>query len=179
MGYETTPFITSISIDILSKYLKLCIPHTRTPCQKWNHVMQSVHELRCWRRLRFFKCGCIKSAGNHQLPDCKCVFIFRKISTGCSKMAHCFSQLVQTMHRMPYMSTISCRIPSLEMTHVCILIPDTLILTQCLVTSLDVQTTDICSFERHDDVVKWKHFPRYWPSVRGNHRLPVNSPHKG
>ena len=31
----------------------------------------------------------------------------------------------------------------------------------------------------YDDVIKWKHFPRYWPSVRGIHRSPVNSPHKG
>ena len=31
----------------------------------------------------------------------------------------------------------------------------------------------------HDDVLKWKHFPRYWPFVRGIHRSPVNSPHKG
>ena len=31
----------------------------------------------------------------------------------------------------------------------------------------------------HDDVIKWKHFPRYWPSVRRIHRSPVNSPHKG
>ena len=30
----------------------------------------------------------------------------------------------------------------------------------------------------HDDVIKWKHFPRYWPFVRGIHRSPVNSPHK-
>ena len=29
------------------------------------------------------------------------------------------------------------------------------------------------------DVIKWKHFPRYWPFVRGIHRSPVNSPHKG
>ena len=28
------------------------------------------------------------------------------------------------------------------------------------------------------DVIKWKHFPRYWPFVRGIHRSPVNSPHK-
>ena len=33
--------------------------------------------------------------------------------------------------------------------------------------------------EAHDDVIKWKHFPRYWPFVRGIHRPPVNSPHKG
>ena len=32
---------------------------------------------------------------------------------------------------------------------------------------------------RHDDVIKWKHFPRNWPFVRGIHRSPVNSPHKG
>ena len=32
---------------------------------------------------------------------------------------------------------------------------------------------------RHDDVIKWKHFPRYWPFVRGIPRSPVNSPHKG
>ena len=29
------------------------------------------------------------------------------------------------------------------------------------------------------DVIKWKHFPRYWPFVRGIHQSPVNSPHKG
>ena len=31
----------------------------------------------------------------------------------------------------------------------------------------------------HDDVIKWKNFPRHWPFVRGSHRYPVNSPHKG
>ena len=31
----------------------------------------------------------------------------------------------------------------------------------------------------HDDVIKWKHFPRYWPFVWGIHRSQVNSPHKG
>ena len=31
----------------------------------------------------------------------------------------------------------------------------------------------------HDDVIKRKHFPRYWPFVWGIHRAPVNSPHKG
>ena len=25
----------------------------------------------------------------------------------------------------------------------------------------------------HHDVIKWKHFPRYWPFVRGIHRGPV------
>ena len=35
------------------------------------------------------------------------------------------------------------------------------------------------SIGAHDDVIKWKHFPRYWPFVRGIHRSPMNSPHKG
>ena len=35
------------------------------------------------------------------------------------------------------------------------------------------------SLVSHDDVIKWKHFPRNWPFVRGIHRPPVNSPHKG
>ena len=40
--------------------------------------------------------------------------------------------------------------------------------------------SDVCCLDfRHDDVIKWKHFPRYWPFVRGIHRSPVTSPHKG
>ena len=26
------------------------------------------------------------------------------------------------------------------------------------------------SIHFHDDVIKWKHFPRYWPFVRGIHQ---------
>ena len=36
--------------------------------------------------------------------------------------------------------------------------------------------TSICL--SHTDVIKWKHFPRCWPFVRGIHQWPVNSPHK-
>ena len=35
------------------------------------------------------------------------------------------------------------------------------------------------SAENHDDVIKWKDFPRHWPFMRGIHGSPVNSPHKG
>ena len=45
-------------------------------------------------------------------------------------------------------------------------------LTQCHGFSIDKQVF-------HDDVTKWKHFPRNWSFVRGIHRAPVNSPHKG
>ena len=31
----------------------------------------------------------------------------------------------------------------------------------------------------HDDVIKWRHFLRYWPFVQRIHRPPVNSPHQG
>ena len=31
----------------------------------------------------------------------------------------------------------------------------------------------------HNDVIKWKHFPRNWPFVQEIHRSPVNSPRKG
>ena len=31
----------------------------------------------------------------------------------------------------------------------------------------------------HDDVIKWKHFPHYWPFEWGIHRSPVISLHKG
>ena len=33
--------------------------------------------------------------------------------------------------------------------------------------------------EVHDDVIKWQHFPRHCPFVRGIHRSPVNSPYIG
>ena len=28
----------------------------------------------------------------------------------------------------------------------------------------------------HDDIIKWKHFPRYWPFMRGIHRSLVKRP---
>ena len=37
----------------------------------------------------------------------------------------------------------------------------------------------IADYVGHDDVIKWKRFPRYWPFARGIHRSAVNSPHKG
>ena len=36
-----------------------------------------------------------------------------------------------------------------------------------------------CAYPCDDDVIKWKHFPHYWPFVRGIHRSSVNSPQKG
>ena len=47
---------------------------------------------------------------------------------------------------------------------------------------VDLRRSDSClKWESlyHDYVINWKRFPRYWPFVRGIHRSPVNSPHKG
>ena len=43
----------------------------------------------------------------------------------------------------------------------------------------DYPTSTTWSWLPHDDVIKWKHFPRNWPFVRKIHRSPVNFPHKG
>ena len=55
----------------------------------------------------------------------------------------------------------------------CFLTTQSLYLNQCWTTTSGVL------WNWHDDVIKWKHFPRYWPFVRGIHLSPVNSPHKG
>ena len=54
-----------------------------------------------------------------------------------------------------------------------------LVFNSCHLTCfIDLHTQHDCLFY-YDDVIKWKHFPRNWPFVRGIHRSPVNSPHKG
>ena len=50
------------------------------------------------------------------------------------------------------------------------------------ITGVSMVCSTVCSgadHRKHDDVIKWKHFPRNWPFVRGIHRSPVNSAHKG
>ena len=46
-------------------------------------------------------------------------------------------------------------------------------------TPLKLISTEPYGTNTHDDVIKWNYFPRYWHFVRGIHRSPVNSPHKG
>ena len=41
----------------------------------------------------------------------------------------------------------------------------------------DQQLFNIC-LSHPDDVIEWKHFPRYWPFVRRIHLSQVDSPHK-
>ena len=35
------------------------------------------------------------------------------------------------------------------------------------------------TYKPHKDLIQWKHFPRYWPFLRGIHQSTVNFPHKG
>ena len=56
----------------------------------------------------------------------------------------------------------------------------TLHIVHCKIVMEKIQLSrDVRISGTHDDVIKWKHFLHYWPFVRGIHRFPVNSPHKG
>ena len=44
--------------------------------------------------------------------------------------------------------------------------------TQCKAIVKNIFMTSAKLPNIHDDVTKWKHFPRYWPFVRGIHRSP-------
>ena len=43
----------------------------------------------------------------------------------------------------------------------------------------DIKAHISTSISCYDDVIKWKHFPHYWPFVRGIHQSPVNCLHNG
>ena len=71
---------------------------------------------------------------------------------------------------------------------ICIMLKANMILSEsdCRVHILDLNLHVIAKrigatliAHNHDDVIKWKYFPRYWPFVREIHRSPVNFPHKG
>ena len=68
-----------------------------------------------------------------------------------------------------------------ECFQVCVVIATACLMYQLYIQMLHCHTTALSLdiFAIHDDVIKWKHFPRYWPFVRGLHRSPVNLPHKG
>ena len=88
-----------------------------------------------------------------------------------NSMAHCpyFSKL----HHMfvKYFSNIA-RIPKVN-----IIIAVALFLQKHTAFDIDLiwHTAKWQAYTSHDDVIKWKHFPRYWSFVRGIHRWPVNS----
>ena len=46
-------------------------------------------------------------------------------------------------------------------------------------TSVKSEKNGTQTLLHYDNVIKWKHFPHYWPFVRVFHRSPMNSPNKG
>ena len=67
---------------------------------------------------------------------------------------------------------------TMEATQNCCHLPRVPTLCAFLSSSISWQSA-ASGYMFHDDVIKWKHFPRYWPFVWRIHRSPVNSPHKG
>ena len=63
--------------------------------------------------------------------------------------------------------------------HICVLMVDAIEITYHFGSGYRKFFLSVTSRRQHDDVIKWKHFPRYWPFVRGIPRSPINSPHKG
>ena len=76
-------------------------------------------------------------------------------------------------------------ITTIMITIIIMLMTTTIIITTMIITTITklIKQADVTpTYEVtpvHDDVIKWKHFPRYWPFVRGIHQSPVNSLHKG
>ena len=50
---------------------------------------------------------------------------------------------------------------------------------QRFVTGRLLPESMLTNHQWHDDVIKWKHYPRNWPFCAGNSPVPVTSPHKG
>ena len=58
-------------------------------------------------------------------------------------------------------------------------LPSLVQITVCLLVGAIIGGHYLHQCWNHDGVIKWKHFPRYWPFVRGIHGSPVNFSHKG
>ena len=71
--------------------------------------------------------------------------------------------------------------PALEIAHICVVTYIWLIMHMhgCALSCQCRKWWGTRITKSHGDVIKWIFFPRYWQIVRGIHRSPVNSPHKG
>ena len=125
----------------------------------------------------------------HYLPEISMIDFKDRVSIDCSrsysiKTSKTISEWV--MYVTAYIpSDIYCvALPTtcwqlpLEIIRYCYVVTaDAMILS--FVTEPFVGSIHVHNIRNHDDVIKWKHFPRYWPFVWGIHRSPVNSPYKG
>ena len=106
-------------------------------------------------------------------------------------MSHVVGCWVVYIYVIPIVhSTVECRYKKNAVQHSTILHIETKYALESIFTKAtpylasSVMVSYVVSFERilvkiHDDIIKWNHFPRYWPFVREIHRSPVNFPHKG
>ena len=96
------------------------------------------------------------------------LILYRQLASANEALSYIYNQIyLISVHKVMRMHRI--RLNHRDRGDVCMNVP--------------VNQTNICSSNDllpvHDDVIKWKHFPRYWPFVREIHRSPVNFPHKG
>ena len=125
------------------------------------------------------------------LPRSQCVNVHVMVRLWCKKIPMIYTR--SSVGRFNIKTSFpGVSIPMINITRFCdcptfimgIPADDILILKYFLVLSWNAHRLPRCTQRHemvlaHDDVIKWKHFPRYWPFVRGIHRSPVNSPHKG
>ena len=119
---------------------------------------------------------------NHQPHDCLLKRLFRRRSKKISKVR--VTGLCEG--NSPHIGPVTRKMFPFDDVIICVLIIFVIPLHALFVTqprhiSLTECYTAMCYMLHaiNDDVIKWKHFPRYWPFVWGIHRPPVNSPHKG
>ena len=119
--------------------------------------------------------GC-DGVSNHRCPNCLLSRLFGRISKKHQSSAWLVS--VRGIHRLPVNSPHKGPVTRkmFPFDGVIMFFLDVVIYLR---TILGAGSVNSLAPERHDDVIKWKHFQRYWPFVRGIHRSPVNSPHKG
>ena len=109
----------------------------------------SSNTLKCWIRLKILSCICIL----YHTSTLKCPRL-KRFSFQEDRIYLYFTSLISVL-LMSYIILI-CREQAM------------------------VLTSSLCSCSAdHDDVIKWKHFPRYWTFVRGINRWPLDSPIKG
>ena len=95
---------------------------------------------------------------------------------------HCWSYwpFVQGIHRLPVDSRHKGSVGQcfdIFVSFACLSRIRTMYIIRGIYSMLWLYATNL--YIHHDDVIKWKRFPRYWPFARGIHRSPVKSPHKG
>ena len=191
-------YITSVLSGNGNKPVNFCSPIADPISLKWSSQLSPLFtHWRCFSSTLTHRCniftniilGCFIDAGQslhgHRASD----LFLMNIGKIEGNRLHMCCRTAQNLCKMVVISSVI--LPLEVYTNVCINIysMDFATVSECkelwwfwkyenikLTSDKVQQTTTIRKL--HGDVTKWKHFPRYWPFVRGIHRSPVNSPHK-